>query len=397
MVCPDSPALLRDARGDEIASARMWWPYRRLWLRLLAEHEYGVTPQVEVSTRVDWVDQGETLGGRAVRRQAVVTLRRGGRAARLELLVVSPARAQCAPAVLGLNFRGNHATFDDPAVRVAPGADAGDRGRAGSVWPVGQLIDAGLAVATVWRDDAAPDDPQRFRDGALRVLEDADGLPTGDGPGAIAAWSWSLGRVLDVLQDTPGVDGSRVAVLGHSRLGKAALWAAAQDERFAAVVSNNSGCGGAALHRHGRGESIRDICERFPHWFGGRFTRYADREAELPMDQHALLACVAPRPVYIGSAAEDAWADPAGELLSLRLAAPVYRLLGARPPDPPDAPGPPDLARMPEPGGQNDGTLAYHLRPGGHGQRAWDWQRYVPWLKRVLGRAEAGVDGRIDR
>ena len=381
------PPLLEYADGSPVTDAAGWRVRRAELLRLFEQKVYGRMPEAGAAdVRVErWSTHGVELprpaggpgdGGeagvvRALCRQGELMVS-GREGPRVPVLVYEPADAAGpVPCFIGLNFKGNAAVSDDPAVRAPDGFDEGQRGMLKRRWPLGRIVGAGFAVMTAWYGSWAPDHPERWREGAAPAP--APGAP--DAGGAVALWAWGLRRMLDAASALPSLDARRVAVLGHSRLGKAALWAGALDERFALTVSNDSGCGGAALFRRCFGETVARINDAFPHWFCPAFHDYSGREAELPVDQHQLLALLAPRPVAVGSAAEDLWADPRGEFLSLVHAGPAYTLHGLTSLD---------GDTMPDPGGHVRGHNAYHLRPGGHDLLDHDWQRYLAFARRHL-------------
>ena len=278
-----------------------------------------------------------------------------------------------APAFLGVNFFGNHTIDTDPGIflpdslRYRKDFTVDPRGSQQQRWPLKTILERGYAVATFCCEDVVPD-----ADGYAGIRSYYDGYTWG----ALAAWGWGLSRALDYLETDADVDASRVAVFGHSRMGKAAVWAGARDTRFAMVVSNASGCGGAAISRRRYGETVRRINTHFPYWFTEGFHKYNDNEDQLPFDQHELLALIAPRPLYVESGSEDRWSDPRGEFLGLANATPVYRLYGYEGVTPSEWPA----VEQPV----TKGRVGYHIRNGRHEILEYDWLRYLDFADRNL-------------
>jgi len=377
--------------GEAVRDADGWQRQRAEILDLFRTHVYGHSPGPPEAMHAEVLaSEPAALDGRAVCEQ--VRLRFGpGETPRVDVLIYRPADLDVAvPAFLALNFHGNHSIRPDPGILLSDQWMANDpehgveehratersRGSAASRWPVETIVERGYAVVTAYYGDLDPDHDDGFQNGVHPLFYgEGQSQPDPDQWGAIGAWAWGLRRILDFLETWQTIDHRRVAVLGHSRLGKTALWAAAQDERFALAISSQSGCGGAALSRRRLGETVAAITAAFPHWFARNFERYADREDALPVDQHMLLALTAPRPLYVSSASLDLWADPRGEFLAAMAAEPVYRLLGA---------GGLGTDRMPEVDRPVGDALAYHARSGEHDITRWDWLQYLDFADRHL-------------
>ena len=352
---PD-PLLRED--GEKVEDIMQWQEQREVLLDRLRSKMYGRSPGLpeELTFHVTR-ELRNAMAGEATLRQISIESSNQGKQHEFELILFLPNEVQKpVPVFLLMNNRSEDNT--DPK-----------REEKSEFWPAEQVIARGYGVAAIQNRSIAPDDTVLFVEGIIGLFEDeAANDRSEDAWGAVSAWAWGAMRVMDYFETDEDVDASRIALLGHSRGGKASLWAGAQDERFALVISNQSGSGGAALSRRRFGEDITAL-NRFTHWFNDRFKQYNDQEDQMPFDQHFLISLIAPRAVYIGSADKDLWADPRGEYLSLVHASPVYALWNHAPISP---------NRMPPLDTQVIyGPRAYHVRSGRHNLILSDWNNYM--------------------
>ena len=378
--------------GGRVASAREWEEKGRpATLKLIEREMYGRMPVGKPAGFEVVLDRetSDALGGKAIRREYLVSFAED-KGPRVRMLLYLPNGAKGpVPAFLGLNFRGNQCLEKDPWITPELGYVVGSRkgedrrakaeamrGSAAGRWPVEMILEQGFALATACCGNIDPDFHDGWKNGVHPLFTEGDPAP--DEWGTVSAWAWGLSRLLDALDGIKEVNAEEVAVIGHSRLGKTSLWAGATDPRFKVVISNNSGCGGAALSKRAYGETVGRINRSFPHWFNGNFKKYNEKEEALPFDQHQLIALIAPRAVYVASATEDRWADPTGEFLSVLHAQPVYDLYQKKSLGVIESPAP----------GQSVGTVTgYHLRAGKHDVTPEDWKHYLAFVKRNLQKA----------
>lgn len=327
----------------------------------------------------------EVLNGLGLLSNISISFSNNQKTHKADLLIIRPKEVENAPIFLGLNFYGNHTIMDDTRIPLPKGelminkslgilskiANDDSRGVRSHRWPIELILKEGFALGVLYCGDLDPDYDDDFKNGVHQLVDSKEYQPT-----TLAAWAAGLQAALTYCEQDENINHEQAVAIGHSRLGKAALWAGVIDERFAMVVSNNSGCGGAALSRRAFGETVNRINTNFPHWFTESFKKYNGEESKLPFDQHTLLSLVAPRPLYVASASEDLWADPKGELTSLKETAPVYGLYNS-----------PSILHAEIPPTNSvywADKQGYHIRKGKHDITSFDWQLYLDFAKLQL-------------
>ena len=377
---PD-PLMMRD--GKKVISAEQWNKIQRPYIyHLFEENVYGRFPakSINISFTTDAIDSN-ALKGIAIRKMVRIFFnRKTDTTNSLSLLIYLPKKSvKPVPVFLGLNFYGNQSVSNESDIPysdkyriegtgiVHHHATEASRGSHAHQWQLKEILSHGYGVASFFCGDIEEDNEDGWKTGVRNHLKDQLNIQPEEWS-AIGVWAWGLCRAMDYLQQDKSINAKKVALIGHSRMGKAALWAAASDKRFAIVISNESGEGGAALSKRWYGETVTIINQNFPHWFVANYKKYNDNTAALPVDQHMLLSLIAPRPLYIASAMGDQWSDPKGEFLSAFNAGPVYALFNKK------GIAQPAMPPLNKPVGN---TIRYHIRDGKHDVLAYDWQQYL--------------------
>lgn len=377
------PDPLIMVHGSPVKSVKQWYSQRRPeLLKLFTREVYGQSPGIPENMRFKVFDSSSVaLGGLATRKQVAVYFNGNPEGPRMDILIYLPNNVKRpVPVFTGLNFEGNQSVNPDTAIRITKSWEYGgnkdvinhhateqSRGMAKDRWPLQMILAHGYGIATVYAGDIAPDDKDGFKNGVQALYPRLQNI--GDNFATLAAWAWGLSRVMDYFETDRDIDPHKIIVFGWSRMGKAALWAGAEDKRFSIVISNESGAGGAKLFHHPAGENAHRLCTKFPYWFCNNFKQYDGKDTLLPFDQHELIALIAPRPVYIASAEGDGNSDPYGEFLAAEGADGVYRFLGTAglPVKTWPAVNHPVL----------DGQIGYHIRSGNHNITPYDWSQYL--------------------
>ena len=363
----DLPPLLVTGTGKPITTPEEWQNLRRPEIMgLFSNLIYGKVPQppspIKVEFEVTDTDP-DFMGGKATRKDIEIKLSNDNGELSMHFLVFVPNDAdKPVPAFLKHSFDNTRGKgFNASKTR---------QGKLNNGWPLGEFFDRGYAFCAVHHESMVRHNDVEFLRGVHKLYyPKGQSFPKAHEWGVISAAAYGAMRGMDYLQIDDDIDHTRVAIMGHSKMGKTTLWTAAQDERFAIAISAQSGCAGAALWRRKSGETLSKMVTRFPYWLCRNAWKFADREDDLPVDQHMLLACIAPRPVYVHSSTDDTWADSRGEYLSAYHASPVYKLLGKQGLE---------NEQLPEVGKAIiESDVGYHIREGGHSIQSYDWEQFM--------------------
>jgi hypothetical protein len=347
------PDILTTKRGKKVKNPRDYEKRREELKRIVCENIYGNLPPKPDHFRVETRSEKLHFAGKAYLRECEAICTYGDKEFSFPFKEAIPIKAEKSPVFIHISFRSEMSHHYRPAE---------------------EIIDRGYAIISFCYKDVATDDND-FKGGIARYL--SSGRRALSSPGKIAMWAWAAMRLMDYVIGKKELDGDNVAVIGHSRLGKTALLAGAMDERFKYVISNDSGCSGAAITRGKIGESRNGIRDVFPYWFCPRYLNCTEPDEALDFDQHFLLALTAPRHLLIGSAKEDSWADPTSEFLSLLSVNPVYRLYGLD--------GVVTDGVIPEAKTVLDkGNALYQLRHGTHFLSREDWNEYMNYIDKFI-------------
>ncbi|GAB5406955.1 MAG: acetylxylan esterase [Aureliella sp.] len=356
------PDPLKTSGVEQVTEPEQWPARREELMELFREHVYGHRPETQAEISFEVTEEREALDGDAIARTVKVIVKIDDRTYDYLVSVFIP-KLRKGPAPVLIHINNRYFLSIDDAEKNDP------------FWPVKTIVSRGYATASFHTSDVDPDKKNAYAEGIRSFF--ADGAdPEPNAWRSLSAWGWAASRVLDYMETCPEVDATRASVSGHSRGGKTSLWAAAEDTRFAIGYSNNSGCGGAALSRRRFGETVGRITEVFPYWFTPNFAKFSGNEDSLPVDQHELIALIAPRATYVTSSDEDLWADPKGEYTSLAMAAPVYQLLGKKCITNTEMP--------PINSPRHVGSTGYHIRTGGHGLGEQDWAWFMNFADQHL-------------
>jgi len=373
------PLIFND--GTPVKTAKQWHQRRKELLQLFTTEMYGGMPaRPKNMTFKVFESSNNALGGLATRKQVTVYFNGKADGPQMDILIYLPNKVKKPGLILQLGFNGNQTLSNDTAVKLSASwvpnsktsvnnkATEESRGKTRNK-DLEIILNRGYGFATIYCGDIDPDFDDGFKNGVHALYPELQG--SGNNFSTIGAWAWGLQRALDYMETDKDVNAKKVAVFGFSRLGKAALWAGATDERFAMVLSNESGAGGVRIFRRGKGEDIKHLNNAFPHWFDVNFKKYIGKDTILPFDQHLVISMIAPRPIAIGSAEGDQYSDPEGEFLGGVYATPVYKLLGSN--------GLP-VTQMPGLNKPVAGQIKYHIRPGNHDVLTYDWEQYLDFM-----------------